>query len=130
MKITRQASFETIVTYTHEFENRNGRGGFSFPCSKDGEVFNLSPEGSANYSRCLTQVDVIDLGIARNERYEKIPAQGLCVCGETVTLGRWTCSCDCGRDYNSAGQELAPREQWGEETGETYSDLQSVDSWD
>lgn len=28
----------------------------------------------------------------------------------------------CGRDYNSAGQLLAPREQWGEETGETAAD--------
>lgn len=28
----------------------------------------------------------------------------------------------CGRDYNSAGQLLAPRSQWGEETGETAQD--------
>lgn len=31
--------------------------------------------------------------------------------------------CDkCGADYNSAGQRLAPRSQWGEETGETAAD--------
>lgn len=28
----------------------------------------------------------------------------------------------CGRAYNSGGQELAPREQWGCETGETAAD--------
>lgn len=28
----------------------------------------------------------------------------------------------CGREFNSAGQELAPRSQWGEETGESASD--------
>lgn len=26
------------------------------------------------------------------------------------------------REYNSSGQMLAPREQWGEETGETAAD--------
>lgn len=31
--------------------------------------------------------------------------------------------CDrCGREYNSAGQLLADRSQWGEETGETAQD--------
>ena len=31
--------------------------------------------------------------------------------------------CDrCGREYNSGGQALAPRSQWGEETGETAQD--------
>ena len=29
----------------------------------------------------------------------------------------------CGADYNGFGQRLAPREQWGEETGEHWSDL-------
>ena len=29
----------------------------------------------------------------------------------------------CGADYNGSGQLLAPREQWGEETGETLGDM-------
>ena len=42
--------------------------------------------------------------------------------------GRFTNTCDrCGDDYNSAGQRLAPREQWGEETGESAADILSVD---
>jgi hypothetical protein len=49
---------------------------------------------------------------------------GLCECGTEVYLDGFTCPCDgCGRDYNSAGQELAPRSQWGEETGESLGDI-------
>jgi hypothetical protein len=42
-----------------------------------------------------------------------------CACLETVNCTNFTNTCSCGRDYNFAGTELAPREQWGEETGET-----------
>ncbi len=45
-------------------------------------------------------------------------------CGEWLCVsGRFTTTCDhCDTDYNSAGQELAPREFWGEETGEHWSE--------
>jgi hypothetical protein len=46
-----------------------------------------------------------------------------CVCGRKVTCHAFTNTCECGRDYNHAGQELAPRSQWGEETGETHSEI-------
>ncbi len=45
-----------------------------------------------------------------------------CACGETLPVPDFTNTCVCGRDYNFAGQHLAPREQWGEETGEHPSD--------
>jgi hypothetical protein len=35
---------------------------------------------------------------------------------------------ECGADYNMSGQMLAPREQWGEETGETVADILAADS--
>ncbi|KPJ96736.1 MAG: hypothetical protein AMS18_00310 [Gemmatimonas sp. SG8_17] len=45
-------------------------------------------------------------------------------CGEWLRCEGFTTTCpDCGADYNWAGQRLASREQWGEETGETYADL-------
>jgi hypothetical protein len=44
---------------------------------------------------------------------------GKCTCGRLVPFNHCTNTCDCGRDYNSSGQELAPRSQWGEETGES-----------
>lgn len=46
-----------------------------------------------------------------------------CECGEEVLCASFTNTCDCGADYNMSGQLLAPREQWGEETGEHYADV-------
>lgn len=46
-----------------------------------------------------------------------------CVCGKAVGLDGFTNECECGRDYNSSGQLLAPRSQWGEETGEHPADI-------
>lgn len=49
-----------------------------------------------------------------------------CDCGKTLHFeSRPGADIDCGRcglEYNSSGQLLAPREQWGEETGETAAD--------
>lgn len=47
----------------------------------------------------------------------------LCDCGREVLCDRFTNTCDCGADYNFAGQRLADRSQWGEETGESLSDI-------
>jgi hypothetical protein len=55
------------------------------------------------------------------------PAVGVCACGAHVELDRFTNTCECGRDYNSSGQLLAPREFWGEETGESVSDILMAD---
>lgn len=46
-----------------------------------------------------------------------------CHCGRIVECRGFTNTCDCGADYNHAGQRLAPRSQWGEETGETAADI-------
>jgi len=53
------------------------------------------------------------------------PAIIRCDCGAKVVLENlFTITCDnCDADYNSSGQRLAPRSQWGEETGESYSDI-------
>jgi len=52
------------------------------------------------------------------------PAIGRCTCGCAVYLDHPTNTCeDCGRDYNLRGTLLAPREQWGYETGETAADI-------
>jgi len=51
-----------------------------------------------------------------------------CPCGRTVLCSGFTNPCECGRDYNMSGQELAPRSQWGEETGESVSDILQADS--
>ena len=39
-----------------------------------------------------------------------------CDCGSTVYLGRFTCECEnCGKLYNSLGQELAPPDEWDDD---------------
>jgi len=52
-----------------------------------------------------------------------------CPCGEWLLLARNTNTCECGADYNMSGQRLAPREQWGEETGETAVDIINHDGY-
>ncbi|RJO63153.1 MAG: hypothetical protein C4542_00475 [Dehalococcoidia bacterium] len=48
----------------------------------------------------------------------------VCDCGKTVECTGFTNTCDrCGRDYNWNGTLLAPRNQWGEETGECEADI-------
>jgi len=57
---------------------------------------------------------------------------GVCVrCGAHVTLSGFTNTCECGADYNGAGELLAPRSQWGEETGESVADIlmADIDPW-
>ena len=43
-------------------------------------------------------------------------------CGRKVVLETaWANECEgCGTEYNGSGQRLAPRSQWGEETGERF----------
>lgn len=51
-----------------------------------------------------------------------------CPCGTVVTCTGFTNTCtNCNRDFNTSGQELAPREQWGDETGESVAEILSVD---
>ena len=95
--------------------------GYVFDCNDKGEVVNPEHE---NYKRCLTgKINDRELSAPTIECYRHSywnPSIGRCYCGRKVCLGGFTNTCDCGREYNSSGQELAPREQWGEETGEYF----------
>ena len=45
-------------------------------------------------------------------------------CGHRLLCPDFTNTCPrCFTDYNWVGARLAPREQWGEETGETAADI-------
>lgn len=52
----------------------------------------------------------------------KEPKEITCeVCNkEVVLISSWANQCQCGTEYNGFGQLLAPREQWGYETGENF----------
>jgi hypothetical protein len=130
MKIIQESSLFEEVSYRKDFEWKEGGGGFSFPCNKDGvissDIHSLALE---NYQKCISgEYAVIDQGISVITSVHRNPKIGICEdCGEEVYLDRFTCTCDnCGADYNQSGQRLAPRSQWGEETGEVYSDIQDL----
>lgn len=42
---------------------------------------------------------------------------------DVILVDPMTNTCSCGTEYNGFGQELAPREQWGWETGENLVDI-------
>jgi hypothetical protein len=119
-----------IITTEYErvFSWRNDPdSGFGFPCDEHGNLLEgLQAPGLENYQKCLSgEYDVIDHGVELLEYASVEPAVLRCDCGAEVLL--WdafleTCG-RCGRDYNGNGQLLAPRSQWGEETGESLADI-------
>ncbi len=129
MKIIKQREFVEVKSYRLCFQWKDGskHHGFSFPSDKDGNVnfSEMCEAGIENYNKCISgEHDVIPMDVECFEHEYTEPAIGECVCGEEVQLDGFTNTCDkCGRDYNSSGQELANREQWGCETGESLSDI-------
>ena len=122
------------VSHQLGFNIPNTGCGYSFECDENGniDIESLNPDAQENYQRCLK---------GENERGEKIvpgevrelhsnwiePACGKCECGTTVELEGFTNTCEgCGEDYDSCGQNLAPREQWGIETGEHPADIARI----
>lgn len=119
-----------FVEYRLNFD-RDGqeRSGYSFPCNEQGEVHRheMKPAGLENLRRCLErEIDDIDPDNAYVEKYEHSyyePGEIECEdCHSPVVIHGFTNTCDCGADYNMSGQRLAPREQWGEETGEHWTE--------
>lgn len=41
-----------------------------------------------------------------------------CGCGKEVICDSFTNTCDCGQEYNFAGQALKPRDEWEEPLNE------------
>lgn len=119
--ITKPRTHVDAVAYSRSFEWRDMPGaGFGFDCDANGVIAPLNPVAAESLRKCLSgENDVIDRGIEERRWTYTIPAEGRCVCGRTVALDGDT-DCDCGRIYNGAGQELAPRHMWGDDTGETF----------
>jgi hypothetical protein len=79
-----------------------------------------------NCDHCIEESDEMSVACPEcGDGFMRIDSRlGQCVCGEVIEFSHFTNTCECcGKDYNSSGQELAPREQWGEETGETAADI-------
>jgi len=116
VKIIEKRKFEMLVTCTLMFEN------YHFDCDENGVVdeSTLQPLALENYRKCIASGEK-----GKFERYERgysHPAIGECSCGRQISLANFTNTCECGADYNSSGQLLACRSQWGEETGEHWTD--------
>lgn len=128
MAIIQSRKQVTVVSYVRTFDYEGSEGsGFAFDCDANGKVFveTLRPTGRANYEACLTgQVGsrkMVDRGVEKREHSYFEPAVCRCDCGARVVLhSSWANDCHCGREYNASGQLLAPRSQWGEETGEQF----------
>ena len=58
----------------------------------------------------------------------RIPALFECPgCGHQFELLAFTNTCSgCGKDFNQGGQGLAPRDQWGEDTGESLDEILEI----
>jgi hypothetical protein len=125
MKILRKREYVESTSYYLDFRWRGKNSGFSFPCDESGNLLNENPASTENYQKCIDGTyDVISNGIIKRTNTYWEPAIGICIeCGEEVVLCGFTNTCVCGADYNSSGQRLAPRNQWGEETGESPSDI-------
>jgi len=117
--------------YELVFSRRDDPGsGYSFPCSKGGGLLRdqISDVGMDNYRKCRDGIHPVLPGVIRErvERYTE-PAVIKCdCCGARVELYcSWASDCPrCGTEYNGGGQRLAPRSQWGEETGESVFDME------
>tara|TARA_B100000212_G_scaffold102737_1_gene75806 strand:+ start:4344 stop:4802 length:459 start_codon:yes stop_codon:yes gene_type:complete len=75
----------------------------------------------------LNLLEVLESGDYQMKEFDydyihRVPAELKC-CDEWLSLGSFTNTCPhCGADYNGSGSLLASRSQWGEETGEHWSE--------
>lgn len=121
MKIISKRQREIIKTYHRSFQFKDDDSrGFSFDCDENGKV---KDHHELDVQRCISDKRLNDCGVVVRERTTTIAAVGECDCGAHVHLTGFTNTCACGADYNMTGSRLASRSQWGEETGESPSDI-------
>lgn len=120
--ISRRESHEEAVYYLHFNWKNDSNSGFMFPCDEHG---NVSKENQTDsYHKCFKgELDVELVGVQKYVHRWTNPSVLRCDCGEEIDLFNFTNTChECGADYNMSGQRLAPRSQWGEETGEHWTE--------
>ena len=128
LKIIKERTPETIVEYHLEWYYDETRdAGFSFPTNSNYEVDleKMTPEGRANYERCLNDKSLIGPIKDRYEHTYINPAVGKCSCGREVILDSdyaGAVRCECGKWYNVYGQELRDPKYWEEDEEDYYFD--------
>ena len=134
MQIISEPRTHKDVRYFKHYQVAGKGYGWSFDCDQNGivDVDSLTTDQASTYARCLigSTADsqrIIDRGAQKHISSWQEPAIGLCYCGDEVALDGFTCTCEkCGTDYNQSGQRLAPRSQWGAETGEHPADIARI----
>jgi hypothetical protein len=115
------------VEHTIDFEDSTCPGaGYSFPADKTGIDFaELHDCAIDNLLSCYTRADISGPFYSAREWSYMQAAVYRCKCGgEIVCESPYGNDCNrCNGEFNQSGQRLAPREFWGEETGESYSDI-------
>lgn len=131
IEIIKESWTEEIVDRWHSFDRKDDTTcGYIFHFDANGDIVSTNPEfATATYEqlrdtgRDSEGISHIDMGMQERTQRYRHPAIGRCSCGAEITLQGFVCSCECGLEYNSCGQQLAPRSQWGEETGESVADI-------
>lgn len=119
MEIIQRSQRVPVESYSLDFQWKDGPGGFSFPCDKDGNLLmdQIPETARENLEKCLSgEYNVRSEGV-KDYSYSYFQAAiGRCICERLVTLeDALTNTCEgCQRNYNSSGQLLAPRSQWEE----------------
>lgn len=130
MEILSQSEFITETHYEifYQWKDSTPGHGMCFVCNKDGNIdmaaLEKKPAALANYNKCVSGEHKVNPPQFKTFKHSyREPAIGRCNCGCEVVLDSFTNTCDgCERDYNMSGQQLASRSQWGEETGEHWTD--------
>lgn len=121
-------SIEEVVEYyrAYDYVGRPGCGWW-FRCDKDGNI--PSSEKSEAYEKAMKALqsgEVDDNGVQERRWTYRVPGVISCDrCAHQVDIDdSWLNTCPhCGADYDGSGNLLAPRSQWGEETGESLADI-------
>lgn len=124
-RIIRYRDFTTVQVSRLWFPIYSATHGMAFDCDANGnvDVDKLNPAARTNYEMCKR--DHLDIQeIQTWDSRETVPGILQCDCGAKHEIwDHHDITCErCGESYNSAGQKLAPRSQWGEETGESAFD--------
>lgn len=125
MRIIQESERIESVSYRLLFQSvEDSSFGYSFECDEKGNLTSQSSAACDNYKMVVSNPDkYIPKGVQTYRHSYKVSAIGICDdCGKPVELDAFTNTCECGADYNWSGQRLAPRSQWGEETGEHWTD--------
>ena len=124
-----------VESFEMSFEYKNHPGaGYGFECNSAGVIKTalMNPEGIKSLEFCMAggdESDPILPGKLRDCSYSYM-ANGSCECPRChvkvwLSDAFWNTCDNCGADFDGNGNMLAPREQWGEETGECLADIMS-----